>query len=235
MCFEEKLNWLFQRNRINGKYDFGLLFGSFDDLSMKTLDEQLLDTFSAMFTPTHEETDAFVALATPFEFSSKERIVDEHSFDKVFYLTDGMARSYIVNSGKDYTVDFFTKGQFILDWDSFDKNIPSVYQYETIFPMKGYFWHRKDIQAYLRVYPHLKKCRRFFAEAAYIRQAHRLIAFQSDALKDRYRNLIQNHGKLINTAPQYHIASYLGVKPQSLSRIKTALLNNKDGKDEVEN
>lgn len=201
---------------------------------MKSLGEQLRETFSPKFMPTAEELDSFVQLSDFFEFTSKQELIQVNkSFDRVFYITDGMARSYVINKDKQYTVEFYTKGQFILDWDSFDQDTPSKYQFESIFPVSGYYWRRDDILGYLEKKPHLKKYRRYFAEIAYLRQADRLVAFQSDSLKDRYLNLVRNHGELINTAPQYHLASYLGVKPQSLSRIKTTLLNSKNGKVEI--
>jgi hypothetical protein len=61
------------------------------------------------------------------------------------------------------------------------------------------------------------------AEKAYLSAASRLKQHQTDDLKTRYLTLLSKNPKLVQSVPQHFIASYLGVKPQSLSRIKAEI------------
>ncbi len=61
------------------------------------------------------------------------------------------------------------------------------------------------------------------AEHAYLSATERLKQFQAGDLETRYKNLLSRDPELFQKIPQYHIASYLGVKPQSLSRLKAKL------------
>lgn len=63
------------------------------------------------------------------------------------------------------------------------------------------------------------------AEDAYISATNRLKQFQADSLVVRYEKLLNKDPELFLQVPQYHIASYLGVNPQSLSRIKIDFMN----------
>lgn len=68
---------------------------------------------------------------------------------------------------------------------------------------------------------------RKMAESAYLKLLGRLREFQTETLEQRYLRLIDQNEEVFKQAPLQHIASYLGVKPQSLSRIRAKLSNDK--------
>ncbi|MEZ4951136.1 MAG: hypothetical protein R2784_17385 [Saprospiraceae bacterium] len=64
---------------------------------------------------------------------------------------------------------------------------------------------------------------RVSVEEEFRKQQEALAAFITSSPEDRYLNLLENRPDLLMRVPQYHLASYLGVKPESLSRIKKRL------------
>lgn len=175
--------------------------------------------------PDEEEVDALIGSAHIVKVPAKENILDPDSvFDQFWFIKEGMVRAYRIVNGKDYTVDFFTSGQFVWDWNGLDRKVSNSNGYETLFPTIYYYWNREDFLALLEKYPHLVNWRRHSTEVVFLEAVERLRAFQTMSLKERYSRLRDMHGDLINKVPQYHIASYLGVKPQSLSRIKNTII-----------
>lgn len=196
---------------------------------MKTLREQLLETLPSSYDPDNDGFQMLLELAVPFEIPAKEALMNPgRPFDKIYFITDGMIRVYTIYKEIDYTIDFYVKGKFILDWKGGNEQIESAYYYESLFPTKGWYWNREEFVKLMQDHSSCLITRRFFAESLYLQQVDRLLTFQSENLKEKYLHLLKNHGDLINIVPQYYIASYLGVKPQSLSRIKRNLLKTKD-------
>lgn len=178
--------------------------------------------------PSVEAIDAMVSLAEVRNVEGKQLMIEAGSiFNEIWYVREGMVRAFVMEKSKDYTVSFFTEGQFIWDWHGYDKGLPSRFSYETLFPTTLECWDKASFDNCMATYPSLLKGRRLDTEAVYLRAVSRLISLQADSLKERYLKLLEMHGELINKVPQYHLASFLGVKPQSLSRIKTALLASK--------
>lgn len=174
-----------------------------------------------------QEIDAFVKIAHKKVATAKELLHEPGKpFDQIWLLKEGMVRAYAMkDTTLDYTINFFTNGQFVWDYGGLDHALPDQHGYEALFPTTYYYWLKEDCDAYLEKYPHWRRWRRMCTEMVFLNAVERLRAFLSMSLVERYSTLLDVHGDLINKVPQYHIASYLGAKPQSLSRIKNSLSN----------
>jgi hypothetical protein len=78
----------------------------------------------------------------------------------------------------------------------------------------------RDLQALYDRYKNMERLGRFISEQLYLTVASRLDSFMFDAPSERYLALQKRNSKLLEEIPQYMIASYLGVKPETLSRIR---------------
>lgn len=132
---------------------------------------------------------------------------------------------YITPKGKEYTKYFCTENQFIVSYSAAIQNKESLYfiqaleDSEILSARFNDFFSRSDSLE--------------FGQLASRKMAEKLLAEkverESDLLlldaKERYVKFIKKHPQLINRVNQYYIASYLGISPESLSRIRKALVS----------
>ncbi len=144
-------------------------------------------------------------------------------FDKLFYIKKGAVRCYRIINGEEFTYFFFFEKEFVVDFESFLKKTDSQLRFETLTNTGFIILHKTDIYRLYDKYPRFEKLGRLMAEKAYLSAASRLKQHQTDDLKTRYLTLLTKNPKLIQSVPQHYVATYLGVKPQSLSRIKAEI------------
>jgi CRP/FNR family transcriptional regulator, anaerobic regulatory protein len=72
---------------------------------------------------------------------------------------------------------------------------------------------------------HGQRLQRLFVETLFFRMRDKLLSLYADDPETRYLNLLQNEPELVQRVPQYHLASYLGIEPESLSRLKRRIIS----------
>jgi len=148
--------------------------------------------------------------------------------DTLLFMNHGLARASILDeNGKDYTWSIFFNDQhshmsnlFVIDYDSFIRQTPSQLDIEALEDCQCVASSYEDIQFF---YTHLKKGERFgrlMAEEAYSFLHNVFIERQSKSARERFEIFMETTPHLLEKVPQYHIASYLGITPQHLSRLK---------------
>ena len=140
-----------------------------------------------------------------------------------YLLFKGCIREYYLRDGEEKTVAFYTSGDSLSDGGSKLEEIPSSYNWVcmsecivSIFP----FTVEKEM--YKRFPRSESKCR-METEKRLSNYKNTVNDYLSSSPAERYENLIKTKPELFQLVPLYHIASYLGVKPESLSRIRGRL------------
>lgn len=141
----------------------------------------------------------------------------------LWFVESGLVRAYRILEGEDYTFFFFPKGQFAVDFESYLTGQVSPLFLETLFPTEVWEFAKVDLYTLYQQHPAMERLGRLMAERAYLSATQRLKQHQTASLESRYKALIDQAPELFQQVPQYHIASYLGVKPQSLSRLKARM------------
>ena len=173
---------------------------------------------------TEDEVNAFEAIGHIRSAPSKTVLfTGDKPFNKLFYIRTGIVRTFRLIDGEDYTYFFFSTNDFAVDFQSYLTDTPSSFIFETLTPASYIEFNKKDIDSLYDQYPRFEKIGRLMAEGAYLSAADRLKQHQTDDLKTRYLKLISGSPALFQTVPQHYIASYLGVKPQSLNRIRAEI------------
>ena len=144
-------------------------------------------------------------------------------FSKLLFLEKGLVRSYRVIDGKDITFYFFTAGEFAVDYESFLKESGISLFFDALVVCDYLEFSKPTIEALYDLFPVFERVGRIMAEQAYLSATSRVKELQAESLQDRYLKLLARNPELFQQIPQYHIASYLGVKPQSLSRVRAKL------------
>ncbi|MNJ83102.1 Cyclic nucleotide-binding domain protein [compost metagenome] len=182
--------------------------------------------FLQEFHLSEEEQQLVCQLAVEKEYKAHEILFQaDRVFDYFLFIEEGMIRSYRMVDGNDFTYSFFIPGEICVDFQSYLQRIQSNHYFETLVPTRIFRFEKDKIEALFNEYPRIERIAREMAEKAYIKAVERLKEFQTESLETRYLRLIENQEELFKAAPLQHIASYLGVKPQSLSRIRAKIVN----------
>lgn len=150
-------------------------------------------------------------------------------FKSIMFINSGIARSYIIKEdGKDFTWHFHfsnensanLKNFFIVDYASFTHQEPSKMNFEALEDCEVIII---DYQVLEKLYNSDIKWQflgRIIAQEAYYLTHHRTISLLTLNAQERLNNLIEEYPNIFKQVPHYHIASFLGITPQSLSRLK---------------
>jgi CRP-like cAMP-binding protein len=150
---------------------------------------------------------------------------------EIMYINYGLIRSYIINdAGKDFTRQFYfninesyTANLFVVDLASMTMQTPSNRGFEVLKESEVLVFTRSHLYHLYQTSKKWEFIGRKMAELAYIDMDTFYYSLLTKTPKERYISLQNSMRNLINIAPQYHIASYIGVTPVTLSRIKKSL------------
>lgn len=173
---------------------------------------------------------AVMAVAHSARFSKKHVLLEPGQVcDRMILIHQGAMRLYRLQEGLDITYFFFLPQAFAFDTDfaSFKTQFPSQYYLECIEDSEVTIFHRSDMEAIYERYPQMQKFGRLMAEQAYLMMDRRMSHFQFHDLQTRYLALLEEEPTLLQRVPQHLIATYLGVTPESLSRIKQRVTHQK--------
>ncbi|MCD2424640.1 Crp/Fnr family transcriptional regulator [Niabella pedocola] len=140
------------------------------------------------------------------------------------FISKGLMRFYINIDGEDKTYGFLQENQFISNYGSFVPQIPSAQAIQALEDSELYVITYTGLQQLYQELTHGERMGRIIIEQVFIQALSDLNSFYTDDPETRYRKFITDHPDLQQRISQYHIASFVGVKPQSLSRIRKRIL-----------
>src|SRR5690625_4617671 len=146
----------------------------------------------------------------------------------VYFILEGSAYSFYTNDNADRNaIQFALEGYWITDHYSFFSREKSVYSVQTLEPSELLVINREHYDKLCKsshLYEHFF---RLLIQNAFVALQYRLALTTSEDAKHRYIAFAEDYPHFIQRIPQYLIASYLGIKPQSLSRIRQELARKK--------
>lgn len=140
--------------------------------------------------------------------------------DHIYYIKKGCLRQWFNKDGKDVTLQFFFEGQPVASIDSFMNRQPSLFTIESIEPSTIISIKKEAFGKINKDHPEFKNTFNDFLFQRFRNYAQLFLSRITDSPKERYEDLIKNNPEIIKRVPQHYIASYLGITPISLSRIR---------------
>jgi CRP-like cAMP-binding protein len=138
-----------------------------------------------------------------------------------YYVFDGSLRTYFVDdSAKEHTLQFAIKDWWISDFTAFFATTKAIMTIECIQDATIYKISRKNIEF---LYDKIPKVETFFRkkmEKSFAAFQKRILSNLSQSAKERYTSFIKTYPNIEQSVKNYHIASYLGISPESLSRVR---------------
>lgn len=142
----------------------------------------------------------------------------------VYYLVSGCIREYEIQpDGEETTTNFFTENQSVANFRSLAESIPSTHFFVCMEDTTVAVINRLKEQELYRQFPRFETFCRTGMEKMMGNQLAELTKFIQSSPEERYLNMLQQRPTLPNRVPQYQLASYLGMKPETLSRIRKRL------------
>ncbi|WP_419802749.1 Crp/Fnr family transcriptional regulator [Mucilaginibacter sp.] len=144
------------------------------------------------------------------------------------YLVKGcLKRYYIDPNGEEIILQFAVEDWWVSDMVSFTEQIPSHLYIETIEETELLQISHQSKELLFQQIPKLERVFRLLVQRAYAVLENRFFTAITASAEERYLNFIKKYPNLPQRVPQYQIASYIGITPEALSRIRASLLRNK--------
>lgn len=162
-------------------------------------------------------------------FNKKTILAEEGQFCKyVYFILKGSAYSYLINEkGEKSVIQFALEGYWITDHYSFFSGQSGIYTIETLEDSDVLVINKESYEAICKESHLLEHFFRILIQNAFINLQYRLAKTNSEEARKRYLEFSKKYPHFIQRIPQYLIATYLGIKPQSLSRIRKELISQK--------
>lgn len=158
------------------------------------------------------------------KFRKKATILDIGKVsNEVFYLVKGCIRLYCLKGGEELSTYFFTENMFAGSYDSFLSQKPSKVAIETLEESEVLVLTYKNLEKLYAIFPRMNELIRKAIEYRFILLHDLFISYLLNSPEERYLTLLNERPELLQRVPQHQIASYLGVTPVSLSRIRNRI------------
>ncbi|SFT39610.1 cAMP-binding domain of CRP or a regulatory subunit of cAMP-dependent protein kinases [Lishizhenia tianjinensis] len=156
---------------------------------------------------------------------TNELLVREGEYaNKAFFILEGSARAYYLKEGKDITDWFALENDFISAIVSFFSAEPSPHFIETLEPSKLLVISKDAIEELAIKHADFEVLYRQIITNTMLQQQRRLNAILFQRAENRYHQMLDNYPGITQRVPLTHIASYLGITLETLSRIRGKLL-----------
>ncbi|WP_207427538.1 Crp/Fnr family transcriptional regulator [Pedobacter sp. SYSU D00535] len=164
------------------------------------------------------------------EFLTKKTIAKSEFFlkagkicEEIAFVESGCMRMFYQKEEKEINTGFFLANEFAVSYQSFLSESPSSYSIQALEDTELIVFHRSVL---LRAYAFSKNWERFgrvIAEKIFVHSSQRIESFLFMNAEERYLQLLQQRKSVFEQIPLYHIASYLGLERESLSRLRKKL------------
>lgn len=141
----------------------------------------------------------------------------------VSFINSGLLRSYYLADGKEVITAFANEDSYYSDYESFLTRQPTIMYTDAIEDTEVVDISYDDLQSMYREHPQCERIGRLIAEDLFVFISARNNSFLSDTPEKRYLNFLSICEPIIQRIPQYMIASYIGVTPEALSRIRSRM------------
>ncbi|WP_312553882.1 Crp/Fnr family transcriptional regulator [Empedobacter brevis] len=181
----------------------------------------LLSEIEKIVQISEEEKAVILDLFRLKEFKNGDFFLKEGDVCKnVGFIEKGLVRYFINDEGEEKTYEFGKENEFTSNYESFVPQLPSRQSIQFLEDSKVWVISNSNLEKLYTSVANGERFGRIVIGQVFIETLKNLNSFYTDSPQQRYEDFIRKHPDLNQRISQYYIASYVGVKPQSLSRIR---------------
>ena len=195
------------------------------DLTSTTRDiaRELARKYSTM---THDELDTLESILVPMKFTKGQVILAEGEVCRnIMYIAKGLVRQFYFKKEKEVTEHMSVEGGMIMCIESLFKEEPTQLQVEALDPTIIYSMPKQRLEEVALHNVNIQILYRKILEESLIQSQIHADLVRFETAQDRYKKLCKLAPQVVLRAPLVYIASYLQMTPETLSRVRTAALN----------
>ena len=191
--------------------------------------EVLFNTINQKVNLTKDEEEQCKTFFTFKKIKKKQYLVQQEDVCKYSaFISKGLLRSgFTDDKGYEHILQFATEGWWISDLYSFFTGEPSVYFIDAVEDSELLLQTKETNEEMLVKVPKMERYFRLLTQNALIALQRRLVGSLSQSAEEKYVNLLETHPQIIQRVPQHMIASFIGVTPETLSRIRKQMASRK--------
>ena len=191
------------------------------------MENKFVNYFSKISPLSKEESAAIADSMRTKTYKKGEFLLKEGQKSvSTYFILEGCVREYIEDDGEEKTTNFFTEEQWAISLNSFSPQNQATHNWVCVEDTELVVGDEQQAQKLFKKFPRFETISRTIMEAAFAEQKKALTSYLTDSPEQRYQKLLKTSPGLFQRIPQYHLASYIGVKPESLSRIRKRIALN---------
>jgi len=193
-------------------------------LTKRDVARELARRYSTM---THDELDILESVLLPMKFSKGDKIINEgETCTNIYWIVKGLVRQYYYKNGKELTEYMAVENTIMMSIESLFGEKPSAQIIQALEPTLIYALPKAELEAVAMRSVNIQILYRKILEESLIISQLRADMLRFESAQDRYQKLVKRSPQLVLRAPLVYIASYLQMTPETLSRVRTAALQN---------
>ncbi len=191
-------------------------------LTKRDVARELARRYSTM---THDELDILESVLVPMKFAKGEKILNEGDTCRcIYWIVKGLVRQYYYKNGKELTEYMAAENTIMMSIESLFKEKPTMQIITALEPTLIFALPKAELEAVAMRSVNIQILYRKILEESLIISQQRADMLRFESAQDRYQKLVKSAPQLVLRAPLVYIASYLQMTPETLSRVRTAVL-----------
>ncbi|MFO0453979.1 MAG: Crp/Fnr family transcriptional regulator, partial [Pseudomonadota bacterium] len=185
----------------------------------------LTENINQIVSLTEDEISAIEKAYNTIQISKGELFIEQGKIcDQVAFVVSGKLRNfYFDEAGNEVTCYFVTPNNFVSAFSSFLTNVPTHENISSLEDTVLRTISKKEMETLSDLIPKLQIFRRVIVENLFIIMEKRIMMLQSQSAHERYEKMIKENPEILLSVPLQYTASFLGITPQHLSRLRKEL------------
>lgn len=194
-------------------------------LTTRDVARELARRYSTM---THDELDVLESVLVPMKFQKGEKILNEGETCKhIYWIVKGLVRQFYYKNDQELTEYMATENYIVMCIESLFKEEPTKLQISALESTVIYALPKHQLEQVAMRSVNIQILYRKILEESLIQSQVHADMLRFETARDRYLKFVKHHPQLVLRAPLVYIASYLQMTPETLSRIRKAILMEK--------
>lgn len=191
--------------------------------------EEILRHIAEIIELTEAETERFTSILVKKKLRKKQFLIQQGDIvNYEYFVASGCLKAYEVDDhGDEHIIQFAKENWWISDFKAFFQGEKATLNIDTIEESTVYGIEKKDLEQLFLDVPKFDRFFRIKLTSAFVALQSRILSSLDKSSSERYLDFQKTYPNLEQRIPNYMIANYLGIKPESLSRIRKNLVREK--------